>query len=57
MQTIIHWLEYLGGATDLPPGLFPQRFSWLIFGTWWTLLALLIAVCCGQSSKFIYIDF
>ncbi|MHB1082737.1 MAG: hypothetical protein ACYC67_25310 [Prosthecobacter sp.] len=57
MKKIIHWCEYLGGATDEPPCGFPQGLSWLILGAWWALLVVLIVTCCGQSSKFIYIDF
>ncbi len=57
MTTIIQWCEYLGGVTDTPPRGFPMHITWLLFGFWWTLLTALIAMFCGQSSKFIYIDF
>ena len=57
MSRIIHWCEYIGGERDDPPRGFPVRFAWLIFGLWWALLAVLVAAFCGQSSKFIYIDF
>ena len=50
-------LEYLGGSRDqAPPGL-PLPLSSLAWGLWWGLLICLIAIFCGQSSKFIYIDF
>jgi len=54
---IKHWLEYLGGATDQRPRGFPRRGGWLLVALWWALLVCLIAAFCGQSSKFIYIDF
>jgi hypothetical protein len=54
---IIHWCEYVGGARDDPPAGFPVRFVWLLMGLWWALLGVLVAAFCGQSSRFIYIDF
>ena len=49
--------EYLQGAREE----LPQRAAWLaspwVRGLWWGLLAALILVFCGQTSKFIYIDF
>ena len=49
-------LEYLGGAKDQPPPGFPALPA-VAWGLWWGGLALLVYVFCGQSSKFIYIDF
>ena len=51
-------LEYLGGERDdAPPG-FPVLLSnWWFWGLWWGVLSVLIFLFCGQSSKFIYIDF
>ena len=52
-----HTLEYLGGERDVPPAglyLVPQSPAW---GLWWGILTTLIALFCGQASKFIYIDF
>lgn len=52
-------LEYLGGSRDnLPQGV-PTLIaaSPLLWGLWWGALGLVIYVFCGQSSKFIYIDF
>ena len=51
-------LEYVGGVEeDLPsglPGWLEGPFFWAL---WWVLLILLILTFCGQTSKFIYIDF
>lgn len=57
----VRWIkdvsEYLGGARDLSPQGFPMPpRSWL-WGIWWGVLVCLIIAFCGQSSKFIYIDF
>jgi len=51
-------LEYLGGASDdlAIPSLAWMRGS-LFWAVWWGALILLIVAFCGQSSKFIYIDF
>jgi hypothetical protein len=50
--------EYLEGALDEPP---PGFTRWLASplwrGLWWALLAGVILLFCGQTSKFIYIDF
>ena len=49
--------EYLEGCRDEPPpGLEALASSWSR-GLWWALLAGLILFFCGQTSKFIYIDF
>ena len=49
--------EYLGGERDEPPsGLLPGPHS-MMWGFWWGLLGGAIVLFCGQSSKFIYIDF
>ena len=53
-----NFCEHLGGASDaLPPGLRSLPAAWLWRGIWWGLLIGLILLFCGQSSKFIYIDF
>jgi hypothetical protein len=54
--------EYLGGSLDeLPAGLPPDLASVLssgwFRGLWWGVIAGLILLFCGQTSKFIYIDF
>lgn len=53
-------LEYLGGVTEQ----FPSQLPWLgwmqspvWWGIWWGALILLTLFFCGQTSKFIYIDF
>lgn len=49
--------DYLSGRADAPPsrlGLRPQSIFW---GIWWGLLLGVVLIFCGQSSKFIYIDF
>jgi hypothetical protein len=58
---LVRWvktlLEYLGGSSDTPPeGMCLSVASWT-WGLWWGVLACLIMVFCGQTSKFIYIDF
>ncbi len=54
---IKHACEYLGGAADEPPPGFLMPPRSLLWGIWWGLLVCLIIAFCGQSSKFIYIDF
>jgi len=60
-MTLLAWvtqfLEYLGGSRDTPPGGIPPIGNPLLWGIWWGVLSLVIYVFCGQSSKFIYIDF
>jgi hypothetical protein len=49
--------EYLEGCRDEPPaGLKGLSAGWSR-GLWWAVLAGLILFFCGQTSKFIYIDF
>jgi hypothetical protein len=60
--SILDWLkhafEYMGGAQDEPPAGFPIRLGqWWYWALWWSALVFVIYVFCGQSSKFIYIDF
>jgi hypothetical protein len=50
-------LEYLGGVVDTPPNRFPIGPDSVWWGLWWGLLLVVIMIFCGQSSKFIYIDF
>jgi len=51
-------LDYLSGVNDSPPEGAPAVLTHPIFrGLWWGLLLILIAIFCGQTSKFIYIDF
>ena len=57
MQWLKHMCEYLGGERDEPPVGFAVGLQSPIWGFWWGLLVCAILVFCGQSSKFIYIDF
>jgi hypothetical protein len=49
--------DYFGGSEDgPPPGLRLLPASWL-WGLWWGVMAALIILFSGQTTKFIYIDF
>jgi len=50
-------LEYLGGSRELPPEGFPILPDSVLWGLWWGFLLCVTAIFCGQSSKFIYLDF
>jgi hypothetical protein len=50
-------LEFLGGSRDQAPARFPRVPAALFWGIWWGALSIVIYIFCGQSSKFIYIDF
>lgn len=50
-------LEYLGGERDEPPEGMRLGLASPFWGLWWSFLAMNVALFCGQSSKFIYIDF
>jgi hypothetical protein len=53
-----NFCEYLEGARDELPANAPGFIAaWWWRGLWWTFLAALILSFCGQTSKFIYIDF
>ena len=60
MKTL-RWLkdfcDFIGGSRETPPEGFalPAGIWWR--GLWWGLLAGAILLFCGQTSKFIYIDF
>ncbi len=49
--------DYLGGSRETPPPGAALLASLWSIGIWWGLLAGLILLFCGQTSKFIYIDF
>jgi hypothetical protein len=60
MKQLLFWktlLEYLEGAADAPPGgvRLPLSSAW--WGVLWGVLVCVILLFCGQTSKFIYIDF
>ncbi len=60
MKTLetVKWIcEYLEGAREEPPPPMEWLSSGLVRGLWWGLLAGAILLFCGQTSKFIYIDF
>jgi hypothetical protein len=50
-------LEYLGGERDDAPRFLSGRFGSIARCAVWVLAIVLIFAFCGQSSKFIYIDF
>jgi len=60
-MNIVMWtmqlLEFLGGSREESPARFPRVPAALLWGIWWGALSIVIYICCGQSSKFIYIDF
>ncbi len=49
--------ELLGGSRDEPLLHLPGIAADLWRGLWWGLLVVVILLFCGQTSKFIYIDF
>jgi hypothetical protein len=61
ISTFLFWFksvfDYLGGSLEEPPSgaTFLASPWWL--GIWWGLMIGLILLFCGQTSKFIYIDF
>jgi hypothetical protein len=60
MKTILRLkaiIEYLGGCGTKPPEGFAFPLDSLLWGLIWGALCCVIAVFCGQTSKFIYIDF
>jgi hypothetical protein len=61
MNTLLRWkafFDYLGGSRDELPSGCPGFFAtWWWRGLWWGLLAGAVLLFCGQTSKFIYIDF
>ena len=53
-------LEALGGCCEdsrLAGRVHRLTSTWWFRSLWWGILAGAIALFCGQSSKFIYIDF
>jgi hypothetical protein len=57
IQWLKHAAEYVGGERDEPPPGLQLPLGSPVWGLWWGVLALVIAAFCGQSTKFIYIDF
>jgi len=50
-------MEYLGGERDDPPQFLTNAPLWLLRCAVWIAAIALIYAFCGQTSKFIYIDF
>ena len=64
LETFKSTCEALGGSQDQLPGSVSERIPpnivrWLpwLRGIWWALLIASVLLFCGQTSKFIYIDF
>jgi hypothetical protein len=57
LHTLKSLCEFLQGSTETPPSWLRNLSSPLWRGVWWGLLAGAILLFCGQTSKFIYIDF
>jgi hypothetical protein len=54
---IKHFFDYLGASREEPPPGAGFLASPIWLGIWWGLMIGLILLFCGQTSKFIYIDF
>ena len=53
-----NFCDYLGGNLEHPPFAVSSPTTLSVWrGIWWGLLAGAILLFCGQTSKFIYIDF
>jgi hypothetical protein len=57
LSWIKHFFDYLGASREEPPPGAAFLASPLWLGIWWGVLIGLILLFCGQTSKFIYIDF
>jgi len=57
LHTLKTLCEFLQGSIETPPPSFRTLFSPVWRGLWWGILAGAILLFCGQTSKFIYIDF
>jgi hypothetical protein len=57
VKRLAHFLEMLGGARELPPGLEQRKVTSLAIGIYWALLLLLVISFAGRTAKFIYVDF
>ena len=60
-EAVLAWIknffDYLGGSREEPPPGAAFLASPIWVGIWWGLMIGLILLFCGQTSKFIYIDF
>jgi hypothetical protein len=50
-------VEFIAGETDDPPIFLKKTPLWAVRSLTWCLAIILIYAFCGQSSRFIYIDF
>jgi hypothetical protein len=57
LHTLKTLCEFLQGSTEIPPHASRYLSSPVWRGLWWGLLAGAVLLFCGQTSKFIYIDF
>jgi hypothetical protein len=57
LESIKTVCEIIGGSRELPPESRAARYAPWVRGLWWGVLAGAIILFCGQTSKFIYIDF
>jgi hypothetical protein len=57
LHTLKTLCEFLQGSTETPPSAFRNLSSPVWRGLWWGVLAGAVLLFCGQTSKFIYIDF
>ncbi len=57
LQRLRELAEYLGGCSVGAPAWMKRALPGWAWGVWWALLLAIVALFCGQSSKFIYIDF
>lgn len=57
LQSFKNVCDFIGGSREEAPERIPLLASPWWFGLWWGLLAGVILLFCGQTSKFIYIDF
>ena len=57
LRTLKHAVSYLCGFDDAPPPGIRLPVASLWWAAWWTFLLAIVILFCGQSSKFIYIDF
>ncbi len=61
ISSVLFWIknffDYLGGSAEEPPAGASFLASPMWLGIWWGLMIGLILLFCGQTSKFIYIDF
>jgi hypothetical protein len=57
LESIKTVCEIIGGSREPGPEARARRYAPVWRGLWWGLLAGAIILFCGQTSKFIYIDF